>query len=588
MSIKVSPVSSSVRPHVTITANSNALVGSADSTDKQLMLIGMARGGKPNEVYTITTLQQAKDIFRGGDLLDAIEVALTPDDTHHSGTILAERVGEATQATYKNKGLTLTSKAYSTDANDIQTSLVKNTLNGTYTLTVDFNMDNYSKTYTNLGKIMGIYYTGTQGYADVSVVTDVATDTANDKDKHTNQATQLVLKAGADKGSASVVHKFAIGSGKFSEIKDLITGINEIAGFNAVYFHIGNKNIETKYLDAVDSLELSKDSTNPTYLTSLGGDIVNAVNNIEDDSAISADYDPAGGEPDVYDFESLTGGTASEIAPESWVDSINNFTAKPGFYLVPLTSDIGVQTEAASFCSERNKEADPRAVIVGGGINDSMNASMKRSSLLRSREVRVAVNGVSGSRAMSDGSVRDLPAYIIAAQIGGLATGLNIGESITLKHLNLVDIDQKYTKAQLDTLNRNGVIGVEYTREQNNQVFRITNDITTAIILSEDPVETELATGEVVDYLVTGLRTELEQTFIGTSTTLSSAADIKTAVISYLQQEENNDIIQDYKESDIHVVVKAEAVKISITCVLTRTLKTIDVSLNFVDEELVA
>ena len=93
MSIKVSPVSSSVRPNVTIAANSNALVGSADSTDKQLMLIGMARGGKPNEVYTITTLQQAKDIFRGGDLLDAIEVALTPDDTHQSGTILAERLG---------------------------------------------------------------------------------------------------------------------------------------------------------------------------------------------------------------------------------------------------------------------------------------------------------------------------------------------------------------------------------------------------------------------------------------------------------------------------------------------------------------
>ena len=588
MSIKVSPVSSSVRPNVTIAANSNALVGSADSTDKQLMLIGMARGGKPNEVYTITTLQQAKDIFRGGDLLDAIEVALTPDDTHHSGTILAERVGEATQATYKNKGLTLTSKAYSSDANDIQTSLIKNTLTDTYTLTVDFNMDNYNKTYTNLGKIMGIYYTGTQGYADVSVVTDVATDTANDKDKHTNQAIQLVLKAGADKGSASVVHKFAIGSGKFSEVKDLITGINEIAGFNAVYFHIGNKNIETKYLDAVDSLEISKDSTNPTYLTSLGGDIVNSVNNLEDDSAIIADYDPAGGEPEVYDIESLTGGTASELAPESWIDSINNFTTKPGYYLVPLTSDIGIQTEAASFCSERNKEADPRAVIVGGGINDSMNASMKRSSLLRSKEVRVAVNGVSGSRSMSDGSVRDLPAYIIAAQIGGLATGLNIGESITFKHLNLVDIDQKYTKEQLDTLNQNGVIGVEYTREQNSQVFRITNDITTAQNMSDDPVETELATGETVDYLVTGLRTELMQTFIGTSSTLSSAADIKADIISFLQQEENNGIIQDYKESDIHVIVRAEKVNISIISVLTRTLKYIDVSLNFVDEELVA
>ena len=101
-------------------------------------------------------------------------------------------------------------------------------------------------------------------------------------------------------------------------------------------------------------------------------------------------------------------------------------------------------------------------------------------------------------------------------------------------------------------------------------------------------METYLATGETVYYLVTGLRTELMQTFIGTSSTLSSAADIKADIISFLQQEENNGIIQDYKESDIHVVVRAEKVNISIISVLTRTLKYIDVSLNFVDEELVA
>lgn len=587
MSIKTSPARSSIRPNVSVTTNTNGLNSSANNTDKQLMLVGMAQGGEPGAVYEITTMEQAKNIFRGGDLLDAIEVALTPNSTQHSGTILAERVGHATQAQYKNKGLVLTSKIYSVDANNIQTSLQKNTLNDTYTLTVSFVEDSHYKTYTNLGKIMGISYTGTQNYADVTIVSDVAT--GSDTDKHTNQATKLILRTGADKDSAALVKEFPLGIGIYKKVNKLIQDINAVSGFSASYFYTGNKNIDTKYLDAIDQLEISKDATAPTYLTSLGGDIVNTLAN-EDDSAVSAVYNQADGEPDTYDTTNLAGGSSSDISPSSWVDYFQNMSTVPGFYLVPLTSDITIQKEATAFCADRVKEGDPKSVVVGGGINDSINATIQRSNLLRTTEARVGVIANSGTRLMRNGVVQDLPAYLIAAQVGGLLTGLPIGESITFKQLDLLDVDQKFTKEQLDLLDMSGCISIEYVRERNSQVFRITDDVTTARAnsISTDPVETELGTGEAADFLSTNLRTELEETYIGTSTTLSSAADIKAAIISFLQQEQNNGIVEDYRESDIHVSVIEETADIVINCVLARTLKTITVSLNFVDEQLIA
>lgn len=584
MAITLYPNSKSVRPSVNITTDTDNLVGSSTETAKQLMLVGMANGGEPAKPYKITTYAQAKSIFRGGDLLDAIEVALSPSATEHSGTIWAERVGNATQATFKNNGLSITSKSYSVEANNIQTSLVKNTLNDTYNLSVNFDLDGHYKTYTNLGKIAGIYYTGSQAYAEVSIETDKNVG----DEKHTGFATKLVLKAGADKDSASLVHEFPLAQGQYGKVNKLISDINSIAGFSANYFYSGNKNIETKYLDGIEAQEISKDSTKPTYLTSLGGDIVLSLAN-EADEAISAEYDPSLGEPEPYELANLTGGTSSELPPTSWIKEFRNLATVPAYYLVPLTDDISIQQETSAFCADRNREADPRAVIVGGGYNDTLDYSINRASNLKSLDVRVAVNAISGYRLMNNGTVQHLPAYLIAAQMGGLATGLDLGESITYKPLNLSDIDQKFTADELDRLDENGVIAVEYVRNRASQMFRVTNDITTARALgSKAPERTELGAGEAIDFLVVNLRAEIEDKFIGTSTSLTSAADIKTCIISFLQQEQNTGIIQDYNEADIHVVVNGERVDVQITCQLSRAIKEVNIGIIFTDKQVIA
>ena len=302
MAVREYPQGTQIRPGVTVTTNTDALSGVSVDSDKALMLLGGASSGKPQTVYEITSSQQAKGIFRGGELLDAIEAALSPSTAISGGTILAERVGNATQGTFTTGGLTLTSKMYSSDANKIQTSLTKTTFNNTYSLQVVLADDAYQQTYTNLGPIFGISYNGSQPYASVSVQVDSknnklslkvgadnksAAEVANKLTLKIDSDSKLILKVGADRKSAAVVATFALGKGKYTKVNSLAEAINGIDGFSASYYPSGTKNIETKYLDALPETQVpiikpDDTTTQPLYLTSLGGDVANVLSTYDD------------------------------------------------------------------------------------------------------------------------------------------------------------------------------------------------------------------------------------------------------------------------------------------------------------------
>ena len=582
MTIRVYPREKQIRPGVTVTTNTDSLVGVAQDSDKKLMLVGMANGGQPGVPISITNFANAKSIFRGGDLLDAIEIALSPNASTSSGEIIAERVGQATQASFTNGGLTLTSKLYSSDANGIQTELQPNSLDaGTYNLGVYFTADNYQSVYTNIGKIFSITYTGDAAYASVSVAVDSTSKIA----------TNLDLKTGADANSATVIKSFPLAQGQYAKVSSLISDINVIQGFTAQYYPYGNKNIQTAYLDETAEVQLSEDATKPTYINSLAGDIVNTLSLY--DSEISASYDPSKGEPKAYTMTNFTGGTQSETSPASWSTEISNFSTVDGYYLVPLTDDEAIQAEALSFVEDRTTEDDPKVLIVGGDINEQASASINRASLLRTIDAKVVVNASSGTRLMNDGTQRDLPAYIIAAGMGGLASGLPIGEPITFKTLDLIDIDQKFTKSELDILDEAGVVAVEFVRNRAQQVFRITDDVTTANAMfdsdaDKDPTLTELGTGEATDFLVVDLRSQLEDLYIGTRTSLVTAKDLKTTIISFLTSKETEGVIVDYSESNIAVSVDGETATINMSVQPVRSLKHINVSLNYTNTVITA
>jgi len=604
MAITRFPVNAKQRPSTTIEVNTDALRGSSSDSDKSLMLVGQANGGQPGVVYEIKNYAIAKQVFRSGDLLDAIELAFNPSDSAYSaGTILAERVGSAKQASATNKGLSISSQQYAADTNQIQVGLRKNTLTNAYDLQVVSQLDKYNFTYASLGNLFTVAYSGDAPYASIEVKTDekasapastastpaasgdetttttTSTTTTTAADTSAHQATFLILKAGADKDSATVAGQFQFGLGAYTYVGALVSDINKIDGFSAAYFAGTNKTkVDTKYIDALAETQLDADGV---PVTSLGGDIVNAI---QYDSVVSATYDPAKGEPEVQALTTLAGGSDGEI-PTTWATEISNFRDEAGYYLVPLTADEAIHAEAVAFADDRSNNGNPTRVILGGGTNESLKQSTVRASQLRDKRTVLVAN--SGTRLMNNGTTKALPGYEIAAMLGGLASGVPIGDSIMNKGLDLLNIDQKFTSDELDLLDIQGVVALEYVRNRSSLIFRVTDDITTYAD-TEDPIAGIQSAGEASDFFVVDLREMLDSTFLGQRITVGAAKEIKTAIISFLTSEASVGTIMDFDESQISVVINGNEANISLVIVPALVLRKIKVNVIYTNETIEA
>lgn len=170
------------RPHTEINVDTSGIGGSASSSEKILCLIGQAEGGEPNTVYELRNYSQAEQIFRSGELVDAIHLAWTTNPQFTAGTILAMRIEDAEPATLNKGGLTFKSKIYGVDSNDIQVALEENTITDSYRLKVIFDKDRIRNTYDNIGNIFKLEYTG-EGQGTYTVK----------HSKETGEATNLIL-----------------------------------------------------------------------------------------------------------------------------------------------------------------------------------------------------------------------------------------------------------------------------------------------------------------------------------------------------------------------------------------------------------
>lgn len=570
MAITVFPRNGKSRPSTSITVNTDALSGTASLGEKRIMMLGKANGGKPGQVYSISNYANAKDIFRGGDLLEAIEAAFNPtSEAISASTILALRVGNATQASLNEKGLSIKSLQYSADTNKIQVALRTNTLTKAKDLQVVYQPDKYDNTYASLGNIFKVSYDGSAQYTSVEVATD----------SKTHEATKLVLKAGNTSADAIEAASFDLGVGHYLQVANLVNDINAIAGFHADYSTSGNKTgVQTKFFDELKETQLDAEGV---QITSVGGDIVNTL---AYDEEIKVSYDPALGEPEDFQLTLLAGGTDGDT-PTTWANEIAEFTNEAGYYLVPLTADATIHAEAVAFANDRTDNGDPTRVILGGGTKETVKQLTSRAGQLRDK--RTILIGNSGKRLMNDGTIKSLPGYLVAAMVAGLASGLDIGDSVTFKTLDLVDLDTKFTSEELDLLDSQGVVPIEHVRNRSGQVFRVADDINT-FPDQDDPVAGQMSAGEASDFLVTDMRDMLDTTFIGKRIGIGAAKEIKAAIISFLTTEVTRGTILDFDESDVSVVVQGNQANITITVAPMLVIKKIKVGIIYTNETLEA
>ena len=577
------------RPHTEINVDTSGIGGSASSSEKILCLIGQAEGGEPNTVYELRNYSQAEQVFRSGELVDAIHLAWTTNPQFTAGRILAMRIEDAEPATLTKGGLTFKSKIYGIDSNDIQVALEENTITDSYRLKVIFDKDRIRNTYDNIGNIFKLEYTG-DGEGTYSVK----------KNKETGFATKLILKEDGEE-----VKTYALGDGVFEYSNDIIKDVNNTPHFEATLSPVGNKDIETKYLDEVEDVDIKVEDG--VYVTAVYGDILKqtqydqaisversegkqdapqdvGVETGEDSAQVTASSSQVPEEITAFSLTNLEGGT-NGTPPSTWSDKLDKFAHEGGYYLVPLSSRQSVHAEVAHFVNSRSDAGEPMRAIVGAGINESKEQLIGRASALVNPRVTLVAN--SGTFVMEDGRKNHVPAYMVASAIGGLASGLGIGESITFKNFRINGLDQVYESSDLDQLNENGVVTIEFVRDRLNTRFRIVDDVTTYND-TRDPVKSEMAIGEENDFLSSELKILLDDNFIGTRTTETSPSIIKDFIQSYLERKKRDHEIQDFTPEDVQVIIEGKEARISMTVYPIRTLKKITVSLVYKEQQLQA
>ncbi|UGO49162.1 putative tail sheath [Bacillus phage vB_BanH_Emiliahah] len=559
------------RPHTEIFLNATAL-GSANSrSEKPLVIIGSATDGKPMVPVELTNFAQARDFFRGGELLDAIEMAWNPSpDTRGAGKIFAIRADDAKQGVKVSGGLTVTSKLYGADANEIQYSLSDNALTNSKRFTVYFTKERYEQVYDNIGNIFSIQYKGSQAYGAVVVEVDATTKLAN----------KLTLKAGADKATATVVRSYTLGTGVYQNLNVLINDISNLPDFTVVMNSLGgNKNVETQFLDALAEIDIKAASK---MITAVGADLVNQT---ETDPYVSLSYDPKTALPATIPVTNLAGGSTS-VPATSWASMFASVSDLGAYYILPLTDKESIHGELSQFLRDESSAGNQLRGFVGGGIKETFDKLKARQAGLRN--ARVSLFGNSGTRRMSDGRVYNFPAYMGAALVAGIASGVAIGEPTTYKKLNIESLDLKFTGDQLDQLDAAGVLMAEFNRTREKSYFRVVSDPTT-YNASTEPVQNRISLGEVSDFLTTDLRTMLDETFVGTRIRNTSASIIKNAVESFLDKQKNVDgLIVDYNPDDIQVIITGNTARINITVQPARGLDAISVYINYADNQLTA
>lgn len=575
------------RPHTEINVDTSGIGGVAGSSEKILCLIGQAEGGEPNTVYELRNYSQAEQVFRSGELVDAIHLAWTTNPQFTAGRILAMRIEDAEPANLTKGGLTFKSKIYGVDSNDIQVALEENTITDSYRLKVIFDKDRVHNTYDNIGNIFKIEYTG-DGEANYSVTHSAETGFAKN----------LVLTENGEE-----IKTYSLGDGVFEYTNDIIKDINNTPQFKALLSPFGNKDIETKYLDEATNISLGEEGA---YVEAIYGDILKQTKYDQAVSITRAEETQTPSDVSVQSGEESAEVTASSVAniptitpfeatklsdgtngtpPSTWSDKLNLFAHEGGYYVVPLSSRQSVHAEVAHFVNSRSDAGEPMRAIIGAGINESKEQLIGRASALVNPRVSLIAN--SGTFVMEDGRKNHVPAYMVASAVAGLASGLGIGESITFKNFRINSLDQVYESSELDQLNENGVISIEFVRDRLNTRFRIVDDVTTYND-TRDPVKSEMAIGEENDFLTSELKILLDDNFIGARTTQTSPSIIKDFVQSYLERKKRENEIQDFTPEDVQVIVEGKEARISMTVFPIRTLKKITVSLVYKEQQLEA
>lgn len=472
-----------VTPTTASAVNDDAMQSQNLTVGNALAIVGKSTGGKPKTALAFGSPEQARQVLRSGELLDAVMAAFDPsDDTGAPSTVYAVRVNPAVQAKLDLKDsasktvINLTSANYGLADNQIKVKVENGTLSGKK-LSVA-----YGNTYLygdNIGRAaFSVQYTGAEATAKLTVAADKVTLTAG--------ATAAVEIALAD----------------FSTVSALVDKINSIGGYTAAVLERSDN------AGTLNGLDFVADQDVKTAVYTARADlqaIIDWFNSNAFELVTAKRADAAGTLPANRPYTFLTGGSDGNTVTTDWYDALVALQSKDVQWVAATTGDAAVHAlvdthvDFASGTLRRERRAILGTVLGttdAQALDAAKSLNSKRTSLVHIGHYKYALNGKLELR----------PAYMTAALIAAGFAGSNPGTPLTNKSLKVQGLERDLLNpTDTDELLLGGVLPVENT----DTGYKVTQSITTWLG-DQKYNNREQSCGAALDFTVRNVREALD------------------------------------------------------------------------------
>lgn len=472
-----------VTPTTASAVNDDAMQSQNLTVGNALAIVGKSTGGKPKTALAFGSPEQARQVLRSGELLDAVMAAFDPsDDTGAPSTVYAVRVNPALQAKLDLKDsasktvISLTSANYGLADNQIKVKVENGTLSGKKLSVAHGNTYLYGD---NIGRAaFSIQYTGAEATAKLTVAADKVTLTAG--------ATAAVEIALAD----------------FSTVSALVDKINSIGGYTAAVLDRSDN------AGTLNGLDFVADQDVKTAVYTARADlqaIIDWFNANAFELVTAKRADAAGTLPANRPYTFLTGGSDGNTITTDWYDALVALQSKDVQWVAATTGDAAVHAlvdthvDFASGTLRRERRAILGTVLGttdAQALDAAKSLNSKRTSLVHIGHYKYALSGKLELR----------PAYMTAALIAAGFAGSNPGTPLTNKSLKVQGLERDLLNpTDTDELLLGGVLPVENT----DTGYKVTQSITTWLG-DQKYNNREQSCGAALDFTVRNVREALD------------------------------------------------------------------------------
>lgn len=401
------------------------------------VIVGESKGGKPNQLYVFYSPSEARDVLRGGPLLEAILHAFSPGNDLTPQYIGAKRVNVGIPATLVLKNgsqdiITLTAWDWGAHTNQIKMKLENGSNTGRKVI---FAFEGNEQEADDISRpSFRILYTGS-GTAATMTITKTGLTTA-------------VTGASDD--------NLSIDFSSYPTVEDLVNYLNDKASYSCVLLADEPAQPSTQ-LDAVSNQTIKTEYTAQSDVQAL----IDTLHNIPwVGTAEFVETAPNRILPDTTtnwaEFSGGANGTASVVAFSDTIDSLEHDDVQ---IIGAATADEAVHILIRNHCInmgsvENRKE---RTFMLGGALGESVDQAVERAKNLGSKYGSLAYPGIYTYDVLDMSKKKYAAPVMYAAKLIGQEVSLALNEPTTNKSVDILAWEVDLKQGDLVKLIKAGV-----------------------------------------------------------------------------------------------------------------------------------